>query len=386
MSAAVAAAAERPLFVVHVIHHLHMGGMENGVVNLINGLPHDRFRHAVVCIESSSAFAQRIQRADVAVYEMHRSAIGVWRLRWRLWKLLRRLRPDLVHTRNLSGLDALLPARLAGLRTLHSEHGFDVDNLDGRARRQALLRRLHAPLVLGFISVSDDLRRLMAETWRVDATRIRRIYNGVDLARFEPVAAPRRELRPPALADAFIVGAIGRVAPVKDHATLLRALAAAFNQRPESRRRLAVAIVGDGPLLAELTSLASQLGIAERVWFSGARDDVPAVMQSLDLFAQPSLNEGISNTVLEALASGLPVLATAVGGNVELVVDGEVGATFQPGDVAALASLMLRYADDTMLRDGHAAAARRRAMAMFSLPAMVAAYAAAYEQPLRSLR
>lgn len=126
----------KPLFVVHVIHHLVIGGMENGLVNLINHLPRERFRHAVICIEDFSDFRQRIERDDVEVYAMHRSKIGIWRLRWRLWRLLSQLKPDVVHTRNLSGLDALLPARLAGIKTLHSEHGFDVDDIGGRATRR----------------------------------------------------------------------------------------------------------------------------------------------------------------------------------------------------------------------------------------------------------
>ena len=121
--------SKTPIFIVHVIHHLHTGGLENGLVNLINHLPRDRFRHAVVCVEDFSDFKQRIERDDVEVYAMHRSRIGVWRLRWRLLKLLSELKPDIVHSRNMSGLDALLPARSLGIKTIHSEHGYDVDDV-----------------------------------------------------------------------------------------------------------------------------------------------------------------------------------------------------------------------------------------------------------------
>ena len=91
------------MFVVHVIHHLVIGGMENGVVNLINRLPADRFKHAVVCIEDFSDFRDRIQLPDVEVFALHRSKIGAFRLRWELLRLFRNLRPDIVHSRNLSG-------------------------------------------------------------------------------------------------------------------------------------------------------------------------------------------------------------------------------------------------------------------------------------------
>lgn len=371
----------QPLLIVHVIHHLVIGGMENGVVNLINRLPRDRFRHAVVCIEDYSDFRQRIERDDVEVHALHRSKIGAWRLRWRLFSLLRRLRPDIVHTRNLSGLDALLPARLAGGKTLHSEHGFDVDNLDGRATKPALLRRLHAPLVRRYVTVSRDLSRLMTERWGIAASRVTQIYNGVDTERFRPTDPRRHDLLPPTLrgTELFVVGAVGRVRPIKDQSTLLRAFAAVLARRPEWRARLRLAIVGDGPLLALLKEEAQALGIASMVWFAGARHDVSDLLQAVDLFVLPSLMEGISNTLLEAMATGVPVLATAVGGNVELLDEGVVGATFAVGDAGGLAAMIENYAGNAELCARHGAAARQRAVQRFSLQAMVAKYQDIYE-------
>jgi sugar transferase (PEP-CTERM/EpsH1 system associated) len=369
------------LSIVHVIHHLRIGGMENGVVNLVNRLPAERFRHTIVCVEESSDFARRIERPDVEVIALHRSRIGVWRLRWQLLALLRRLRPDIVHTRNLSGLDALVPARLCGIRTLHSEHGFDVDNLQGTSSKPTMLRRLHVPLVRQYVCVSKDLRRLMVEHWGVPAARVRQICNGVDTDRFRPPERRRRDLLPEALAgeDRFVVGTVGRVQPVKDQATLLQAIAGAIALSPGLAERLALVVVGDGPSLGALRELAATLGIAGQCWFAGAREEVAALMQSFDLFVLPSLNEGISNTILEALASGLPVLASAVGGNPELVEDGVVGQTFAAGDPAALSSLIVRYADDADLCRRHGAAARQRAESRFSLETMVAAYCDVYE-------
>lgn len=376
------AAAGRPISIVHVIHHLAIGGMENGLVNLINRLPHERFAHTIVCAEGTSDFARRIERTDVEVLPMHRSRIGVWRLRWELVKLLRQRRPDIVHSRNLSGLDALAPARLCGVHTVHSEHGFDVDNLKGQSRKQALLRRLHVPLVQQYICVSRDLGRLMVANWGVPATRLRHICNGVDTERFRP-AGPEREARrallPEALRQRVVVGTVGRATPIKDQATLLEALAFARRQSPELGARLGVVVVGDGPALATLHERAAALQLGDACWLAGARNDVPALMQAFDAFALPSLNEGISNTILEALATGLPVLATAVGGNPELVDEGVSGALFGPGDVAALGGALLAQAADGGLRRRLGEAARARAEARFSLRAMVQAYAAVYE-------
>jgi len=370
-----------PRLIVHVIHHLVIGGMENGVVNLVNRLPRERFRHAIVCIEDSSDFAARIQWPDVQVHALHRSRIGIWRLRLGIFRLLRQLRPDIVHTRNLSGLDALLPARLAHAKTVHSEHGFDVDNLHGLAWRPKLVRRVHAPLVQRYVSVSQNLRGLMSEQWGLPPSRITQIYNGVDTDTFQPPSKRPRQLLPEGFRrdGLFIVGTVGRLRPVKDHDTLLCAFAGLARRRADLRARLRLMVVGDGPLRDELMQRARALGIAEQVWFAGARQDIAALMQVMDLFVLPSLNEGVSNTLLEAMAAGLPVLATAVGGNVELMDAGVVGADFAPGDRALLADLTERYADDADLCRRHGAAARERAVRHFSLRTMVQNYAKLYE-------
>jgi len=371
----------RPL-VLHVIHQLAMGGMENNLVNLINRMPASGFRHAIACVEDFSDFRSRLVKPDVEVFALHRSRVGVQRLRLELFRLCRRLRPRIVHSRNRSGLDALLPARLAGVRyRVHGEHGWDVGDLHGESWKLMLLRRLHAPLVSRYITVSKDLERYLIRRVGVAARRVTQIYNGVDTERFAPAADKPTGLLPASLAgtDLVVIGTVGRIQAVKDQATLLRAFAALQSARPESRARLRLAVVGDGPLLGELRDLARSLGIAETTWMPGALGNVPDVLRLLDVFVLPSLSEGISNTILEAMASRLPVLATARGGNVELVEEGQNGRLFEPGDVPALTRLLAEYLDDPARRRAHADTARRRALERFSLDAMVASYQAVYE-------
>jgi sugar transferase (PEP-CTERM/EpsH1 system associated) len=371
----------RPL-VLHVIHQLAMGGMENNLVNLINRMPASGFRHAIACVEDFSDFRSRLVKPDVEVFALHRSRVGVQRLRLELFRLCRRLRPRIVHSRNRSGLDALLPARLAGVRyRVHGEHGWDVDDLRGESWKLILLRRLHSPLVSRYITVSKDLERYLTRRVGIAAGRVTQIYNGVDTERFAPAADKPVGLLPSSLAgpDLVVIGTVGRIQAVKDQATLLRAFAALRSARPESRPRLRLAIVGDGPLLGELRELARSLGVAETTWMPGALGNVPDVLRLLDVFVLPSLSEGISNTILEAMASRLPVLATARGGNVELVEEGQNGRLFEPGDVPALTRLLAEYLDDPARRRAHADTARRRALERFSLDAMVASYQAVYE-------
>lgn len=374
-------AVSQTITIAHVLHHLVIGGMENGVVNLVNHLPHHRFRHVILCVEDFSDFARRIARDDVEVIALHRSQVGPWGLRARIFRELRRVRPDIVHSRNLSGLDALLPARLLGIRTVHSEHGFDVDNLQGTATKPILLRRLHAPLINHFVCVSRDIGSLMTQRWGIAPSRVTQIYNGVDTERFAPPPERTRDRLPfgeREPGELFVVGTVGRVRPIKDQMTLIEAFARVGSDRPALRNRLRLVVVGDGPLLDSLRARAEALGVADRCWFPGARNDVPELMRCFDVFVLPSLNEGISNTLLESLACGVPTLATAVGGNPELVEDGVCGALFMPGDVAALAAHIGQYAADAEHRRRHGAEARKRAVERFSLSAMVHAYDRVY--------
>lgn len=371
----------RPL-VLHVIHHLVVGGMENGLVNLINNMPVSKYRHAVACIEDYSDFRYRIARPDVEIVALHRSRIGIWKLRQEIFRLCRQLRPTIVHSRNLSGLDALLPARLAGVaHCVHGEHGWDVDNLDGRKWRPALLRRLHSPLVGRYITVSKDLERFLVNRVGIAATRVSQVYNGVDTDRFTPFPSKPVDWLPREFqGDGLVlIGAVARIQPVKDHATLLRAFSAVIANQPDLRNRLRLMVVGDGPLLADLRALADSLKITDLTWFPGALDNIPDVLRALDVFVLPSLNEGISNTILEAMAAGVPIIASAVGGNLELIEDGICGRIFPVRDTSALSRLLGEYAMDISLRQAHGRAARQIAVERYSLKAMVARYEAIYD-------
>lgn len=378
-------AGETAPLVLHVIHQLATGGLENGVINLIDRLQESEFRHTVVCIESASDFRQRLKRQDVEIIALNRSEAGIWRVRRQIHSICRRLRPAILHTRNMSGLDALLPARLAGVGyCIHGEHGWDVDNLQGQKLRPALLRRLHSPFVDRYITVSKDLERYLVERVGIAPRRISHVCNGVDVDRFTPAREKPAGLLPAHLRaeTSFVIGTVGRIQPIKDQAVLVRAFAEVVGQIPASRGYLRLVIVGDGPLLPALRDLAHSLGVADLAWFPGAMSNVPEVLRLFDLFVLPSLNEGISNTILEAMASGLPVVATDVGGNVEIVDDGRWGRRFESGNVSQLAHILGEYVRDPGIRSAHAAAARRAAVERFSLDTMVAQYRAIYEARL----
>jgi sugar transferase (PEP-CTERM/EpsH1 system associated) len=359
----------RPIRVAHVVHSLAVGGLENGVVNLVTA-PASGIRHSIVCLTTAGPLSARVGRAvDVVAIGKtngHDPAAFV-----RLVRQLRRLAPDIVHSRNWATFDAVLAARLAGVSVvIHGEHGRDISDPDGLHARRNRIRRLCGPLVRRFVAVSQDLHRWLVEHVRIPARKVVQICNGVDTERFAPGTGGHDRSSIGRGPDQPILGTVARLDPVKDQATLIRAFALTLREHP----RATLVIVGDGPCRADLQRLTATLGLEPHVRFLGERQDVAELLRSMDLFVLPSIAEGISNTVLEAMATGLPIVATRVGGNRELIEEGVNGCLVPKGDHVALASALGAYLGDDTLRMLHAKSSRQRAVEVFNLDHMRQAY------------
>ena len=389
----------QPPLVAHIIYALGTGGLENGLVNIINRSPPGRYRHAIICLTVAEAFAERITAEGVEVIELHKRPGHDIRMYFRLWQTLRGLRPAIVHTRNLAALETqALGLLLTGCKRVHGEHGRDVRDLDGSNRKYQWLRRLLSPLIHRFIAVSRDLADWLTDTVGIPPEKVTQIYNGVDHSRFLPrwSAVPAAEAGdalnrstrepPPGVPDGFlpagarVVGTVGRLAAVKDQQTLIRALAHIFTESPQQRRTLRCILVGDGPERAALTASIAAQGLEEYVWLAGDREDIPELLACMDVFVLPSLGEGISNTVLEAMATGLPVVATRVGGNPELVHDGVTGLLVPVGDAQALAEAMLALVQEPARCEQMGRAAIQRIKADFDWERTVATYLRVYDE------
>jgi sugar transferase (PEP-CTERM/EpsH1 system associated) len=370
-------ADELPL-IAHVIHRLDFGGLENGLANLLHRLPRDRFRHAVITLTDYTAFRERLP-AEVPVIALHRKSGQDFGLYRKLWTTFRTLQPSIVHTRNLATLEAQLPAWLAGVPArVHGEHGRDVHDLDNTRRRYVWLRRAIRPFVHRYTAVSRELTGYLENEVGVRPERVRRICNGVDTQRFAPRTDQPLMTEAPQLRDRLLLGSVGRMQGVKDPLNLVNAFLHLLTLRPELKDRIALVMVGDGPLRQEALARLTAAGVADQCWLPGSRQDTPEILASLAVFALPSLAEGISNTILEAMASGCPVVATDVGGNSELVSAGNTGALVPRADPEALAAALLPYLLEPELRAAHGAAGRARAVSEFSLDHMVAQYAEVY--------
>lgn len=373
----------RPL-VAHVMYRFDTGGLENGIVNLINHMPADSYRHVIIALTEVTDFRHRIKRDDIQFVSLHKPpGHGIW-LFPKLFRLFRRLQPAIVHSRNLAALEVQLPAWLAGVPVrIHGEHGRDVGDLDGSNITYQRVRRFYRPFVSYYLALSRDLAQYLNGIIRIPQNKVLQVYNGVDCSRFHS-GQPDQSISgcPFTRPTHYLLGTVGRMQTVKDQPTLVRAFIRALEMEPQLKEQIRLVLVGDGPLRKECQQLLNAAGLDQLAWLPGERNDVPEVMRGLDCFVLPSLAEGISNTILEAMASGLPVIATNVGGNADLVVAEQTGVLVPPADPESMARAIIRMAKQTDTRQSMALSGRRLVEEKFSMHAMVASYQGTYDKLL----
>ena len=377
----------RPL-VVHIVHRFATGGLENGVANLINHMPPAAYRHLVLALTEVTDFRHRIARDDVGFVALNKLPGHGFKLLRPVLSLLREWRPAVVHTRNLGPLELQPAAAWAGVAArIHGEHGREQNDIDGNNRRLQWVRRGYSPFVHRYVALSRDLDRYLVGRVGIAPQRISQIYNGADMTRFRPQSASALPAGYPFdPAQHWVIGTVGRMHGVKHQPLLARAFVRALQRAPALRERARLVMVGDGPLRSECAAILQAAGCEPLSWLAGERSDVADVMRVMSCFVLPSLAEGISNTILEAMASGLPVIATAVGGNVEIVQDGSTGLIVPADDVEAMADAILRLFRDPAEAKSMGDAGRSAVEQHFSLQAMVAAYQRVYDRQLAAAK
>jgi sugar transferase (PEP-CTERM/EpsH1 system associated) len=358
--------------VVHVVSTLGIGGQEMVILSLIRHMDRARFVPHVICLHDRGPLAEQIEALGVTVEVVGEHGVGLLEMGRRLARRLRTLRPDVVHTHNPAPHQAAAIARLLTRfpALVHTKHG--RNNFPTRARRWA--EQFAGKMTDIVVPVSTDAAEVARRVDRVPPRKLRVILNGIEV-RGVPQATPLPEGRPPRAVH------VARLNRVKDQGSLLRAAREVADRLPG----FTLDMVGDGPMHDDIHALAAELGLGDVVRFHGFRDDVGAVLAESDLFVLSSLSEGISITLLEAMAAGLPVIATDVGGNREVVVHGETGALVPAGVPVALAEAMLRVLTDPAAARRMGAAGRARVAAAFAIDRTVDDYAAIYEELLAGM-
>jgi len=363
--------APPPLRVALALESSGPGGAEQMLLQLADELRR-RGAEVVVVTLRPGWMTGRAERAGhpVWIVPQRRGLDPLWIPRFAA--RLRRERIDVLHSHEFAmNVYGGAAARLAGLGTVATLHGKQWAT--GHPRR-ALAYRVLRRLGMRVVAVSHDLARFLEAGLGLAGGALAVVHNGIPIAQHGTRDASRRSLRRElGLAeDALLALAVGNLYPVKDHASLVRAVAGCPG--------LAVAIAGRGEEETRLRALARELGVAERVHLLGLRDDVPELLAAADLFVHPSRSEGLPLAVLEAMAAGLPVVASRVGGIPEAVEDGVTGLLVPPEDPDALAAALGTLASDPPRRAALARAGRTRAEAEFSLAAMGGAYLALYDE------
>ncbi len=358
--------------VLHLVHRLTFGGAERVLVNYLNGS--FMHRHIVCSLLPADSFAEEITNEKVQVVSLNKKNGNDGSIPFQLARLCNKFSVDVVHCQGWGTyLEGLLCAKILRRRTgfVFAFHGKTLDDLGKVPVRRVLAQKIGAFLGDAVITPSREMRADYARSIGIREERVKVIYNGVDTELFQPVAGPVSARNEFGLeTDTMVFGCVARLDPVKNFPGLLQAFATACAQGLQAH----LLIIGDGPQMEELTILARELGVRDKVIFAGRRTDVAGCLHAMDCYVQASFYEGFSMTILEAMSSGLPVLAFDVGGTREMVRHKENGLLLPSRDTGALCRAMCEMAADREKCRRYGRQARKIIENNFSLQDMRARY------------
>jgi glycosyltransferase involved in cell wall biosynthesis len=364
--------------VIQCVNNMDLGGLEQLVLALAPKLIQRGFPTVICCVEDRGMLADQAERQGIEVCALQMERRGKCRALRRLCDLLAQYHPNVIHSHNFKPFYYASLARMLGAADghVHTRHGAFI-RYHRAPWRYRLLRRWVDELVTVSASGREELARLAG----LPSSTIGVLPNGVDTDRFQPApdkTAVRRELRLPESSLAVVT--VARLAPEKDLETLLRAFAIVTRTHPTTE----LWVVGYGPEQQCLQALTRELCLETRTHFLGLRDDVDKILRAADVFALSSLSEGLSVALIEAASCGLPIVATDVGGNAEVVNPPAGGVLVKPRDPEALAAALVKLLSDEDLRRRMGGAARQHALAQFSVEQMVNRYISLYETALHT--
>jgi sugar transferase (PEP-CTERM/EpsH1 system associated) len=352
--------------IIHLLHQLGIGGAENGVVNLVNHIDADRFATAICAFSKYDFYPERVDERKTKIFNIGKTGGNDLSIPMKLHKILKEWRPHIVHTHAWGTLcEGVIAAKLAKVPiVIHGEHGTIQQK-----KSNVFVQKIFWRITDQVLSVSKNHRDRLSKTVGFPEHMILDLPNGVDSHRFH-----HRKMDIctdlPEKNNNIIIGTVGRLEPVKNQELLIRS----FAELLQRFRHIKLWIAGGGALKEQLENLADELGAASDILFLGKRDDIPQILNRIDIFVLPSLSEGMSNTILEAMSSGLPVIACRVGGNPELIRDGVTGFLTPSRDQNALSRAVAFLVENEEVRGMMGESARKRIETEFSLTAMVQRY------------
>ncbi len=370
----------RPPVIAHVLHRLDRAGAEVLAGDLATQLK-GRYRFIFLCLDAVGSLGEQLAQQGLPVIPLGRQPGLDWKVARRIRQQVKAHQISLLHAHQYTPFFYAALSRRLGSRPpiLFTEHGRHYP--DQRHPKRVLANRFLLKPTDRVTAVGRFVKQALVDNEGIPEARIRVIHNGIDPDRFPPADDRTRRQARAELGlgpDTPVIMQVARFHPVKDHATSIRAFASVVGTFPDAR----LCLVGDGPKRQEMQQLVETLGLGDRVMFLGVRPDVNQLLPAADVFVLSSLSEGISVTLLEAMATGLPIAATDVGGNGEVVEHEQTGLLSPRGDDAALANHLIALLQDADRRRAMGRAGRQRLLDQFTQPQMHQGYTEIYEQLL----
>lgn len=361
------------MHILHVFATFSPGGPQVRAAELVNRLGREA-RHTIVAMDRQTQTRERLEGVECTLVDPPPPG-GFLRTARTMARLIREAAPDLVLTYNWGAIETVLGARLAKMRALiHHEEGFGPQETDRFLRRRIWIRRALLPAAHAIIVPSHVLERVATEVWKQPASRVKYLPNGVDLERFRPRDDTARRGD-----DDVVIGNVAHFRGEKNQALLIRSFAQCTH-----RDRARLLLVGDGPTRGDAERLAGELGVADRVRFAGPMPDTAPLYAEMDVFALSSRTEQMPLVVLEAMASGLPIVSTDVGDVRSMVAESQRDAIVPRDDAAALAAVLDAWIDAPERRRAAGADNRRRCEEKFETGTCLQAHLDLYDAARRA--
>lgn len=361
--------------VMYLNHCMAMGGIETMIVGFVNSLPREKFSPSIAVFEGGGILEEMIKQKLTPVHHLNKKDGIDFKMVFRLRKLIKTEKVNVIHSNNfaswLYGVMATL--FINGVKVVHTEHS----TVRGHKKRRYVLEKVLAKFTHQVVAVSEKVKSNLVDLCSIPPDKVEVIQNGINVDKFRREESARQQIRNEigVSCNTVVFGTVGRLVPVKDHKTLIEAYSILVQKVPDS----CLLIVGGGPLHQQNEKLVSDLGLSENVMLMGERYDIPAVLSAMDVYVVSSLNEGMSISVLEAMSTSLPIIATNVGGNPEIVHDGKNGLLVASGKPQQLANKMIQYASDIELLAAHGLNSRQFVEETYSDLAMISRYQELYD-------
>ena len=369
---------EKPIPIAHIFLTLKIGGMEKVGIDLIEKLDPRKYENHIICLDELGSLGQQLVDKGYSIAVFHKGMGFKVKVIWKLVRYFKKNHIKIVHTNNPAPhFWGGIAAWLAGVKVrIHTKHGRNFSHMP----RRVLLNRFSAFFSTKVITVSGDVARLTIDVEKVPRKKVKIIYNGIDVEHFKDDGfdqSYKKSLGFPM--DSYIIGSIARFNRDKDFETLVEAFAKIYTKYPHAW----LLLVGGGETLSDIKQLVNDLGLNQRVIFTGYRSDIKELLSLMDMYVLSTHTEGISISLLEALAMEKPAIATNVGGNGEIIEDRQNGILVPENDSDALAQSMATLIDNPELAREYGRKGRETVIEKFSLQNLVKEYEAIYREGLQ---